>query len=313
MEQTKPEQQHAVPKNQQKIKSMQPLHHNPTPTGGAALDQPAVPQMRTQNSSPTRHQMGRGSTNQCVTRTPVTAEPTPPHNKGLRKKANVKIGTVNINGLHTAAEGNNTFEKWAKVNATMKKEKIAILAIQETHLDEQKLESINHALGKRLLVINSQLESNLKMSAGVAFVLNKDIIEAKKINSHELIKGRALAIILTWKNEEETFLINVYAPNKKSDHKDFWERVENERLNKHLCKPDFVLGDFNMTEEPIDRSPAKHDNQGSKAALREFRLSTGVVKGFTPLCLTWAIFDSSGLVVSSLRSPPEVWANEVRG
>ena len=206
----------------------------------------------------------------------MTSEPTPPNNKGLRKKANVKIGTVNINGLHTAVEGNNSFEKWAEVNATMKNEKIAILAVQETHLDEQKLESINHALGKRLLIINSQLDSNPRTSAGVAFVLNKDIIEAKKIKSHELIKGRALAIMLTWKNEEETLLINVYAPNKKSEHKDFWETVENERLNKHLRKPDFVLGDFNMTKEPIDRFPAKHDNQGAKVALREFRLSTGV-------------------------------------
>ena len=31
-----------------------------------------------------------------------------------------------------------------------------------------------------------------------------------------------------------------------------------------------------MTEEPIDRFPVKHDNQGAKMALREFRLSAGV-------------------------------------
>ena len=30
------------------------------------------------------------------------------------------------------------------------------------------------------------------------------------------------------------------------------------------------------------------------------------VKGFTPLCPTWAAFDSDGLDVSSLRIPPEV-------
>ena len=36
------------------------------------------------------------------------------------------------------------------------------------------------------------------------------------------------------------------------------------------------------------------------------------VKGFTPLCLTWAALVGDGLVATSLQIPPEVWANEVR-
>ena len=222
--------------------------------------------------------MGQGSTNQCTSRThtPTTATQKHPNKKGLRKRANIKIGTININGLHTAADGSHDFEKWAEVNATIKNEKIAILAVQETHLDEHNVKSIHQALGKRLLILNSQLENSPRTSAGVAFVLNKDLIDTNKTETHELIKGRAIAMKLTWKNGEETFLINVYAPNRRSDHRDFWETIENERLKKRLRKPDFVLGDFNLTEEPIDRFPAKHDHQGAIAALREFRLSAGV-------------------------------------
>ena len=183
---------------------------------------------------------------------------------------------MNINGLHTVSENSHTFEKWSEINATMRNEKIAILAVQETHLDNQNTEVIHHAFGKRLQVINSQLQDNPRTSAGVAFILNKDLIKAEKVEKYELIKGRALAIKLRWKNNEETTLINVYAPNRRSDQRNFWEEIENERARIHLQRPDFILGDFNVTEEPIDRIPARHDTQGAVTALREFRLSTNV-------------------------------------
>ena len=99
----------------------------------------------------------------------------------MRKKANIKIGTLNINGLHTGTESGVSFEKWAEVNATMKKDKIAILAIQETHLDEPSLQAIHRAFGKRLRIINSQLENNPRASAGVTFALNKDLVETDNI------------------------------------------------------------------------------------------------------------------------------------
>ena len=236
----------------------------------------AVSHENQQTDSPISHRMGQGSTNQCMSRAMNETTQTPPHKKGIRKRANVRIGTININGLHTTAEGTHTFEKWAEINVTMKNEKIAILAVQETHLDEQSTDAIHRAFGKRLLVINSQLEDNPRASAGAAFVLNKELIETNKLETHELIKGRAIAIKIQWKNDEETLLINVYAPNRRSEHRDFWQKLEDERLHKRLRKPDFILGDFNTTEEPIDRFPAKHDSQGAITALREFRLNNDV-------------------------------------
>ncbi|KAH9017332.1 Endonuclease/exonuclease/phosphatase, partial [Lactarius deliciosus] len=158
----------------------------------------------------------------------------------------------------------------------MKNNGIAILAVQETHLDEQNTEAIHRALGKRLLILNSQPESNPRTSAGVAFVINKDLIATDQIKTYELIKGRASAINLKWKNDEESLLINVYAPNRRGDHQTFWDKLNEEQINKHLRKPDFILGDFNVTEEPIDRSPPKHDNAGVVEALRDFRLNMEV-------------------------------------
>ena len=181
-----------------------------------------------------------------------------------------------MNGLHTNTERQQNFNKWTEINATMRDEKIAILAVQETHLDGQNTLAIHEALGKRLLILNSQPEDNPRSSAGVAFILNKDLVDTKQVKQFELIKGRAIAIKLTWKNNEETVLINVYAPNKKKENQLFWEKTNEERINSRLRAPDFVLGDFNITEDPIDRIPAKHDNTGAVNALRDFRLNLGI-------------------------------------
>lgn len=82
-------------------------------------------------------------TNRNQAEMPQTA---PKNNKGMRKKANIKIGSLNINGLHTVAEGEMTFEKWAEVNVTMKRDKIAVLAVQETHLDELSTQAIHSVM-----------------------------------------------------------------------------------------------------------------------------------------------------------------------
>ena len=97
-----------------------------------------------------------------------------------------------------------------------------------------------------------------------------------KNKTYELIKGKAIAMKLTWKNDEETMLVNVYPQQERRDHQGFWEKVSTE-LSKHdMPRPDFVLGDFNVTEESIDRFPPKLDNEGTAKALREFCLEAGI-------------------------------------
>jgi len=48
-------------------------------------------------------------------------------------------------------------------------------------------------------------------------------------------------------------------------------KVITERRAKHLPIPDFTLGDFNVTEDPMDRTPPKLDDKSAIAALREIR------------------------------------------
>ena len=54
----------------------------------------------------------------------------------------------------------------------MKENKLAILALQETHLDNDLLQSVNECFGKHLTIVNSNLPENPRSSAGVAFVIN---------------------------------------------------------------------------------------------------------------------------------------------
>jgi Reverse transcriptase (RNA-dependent DNA polymerase)/Endonuclease/Exonuclease/phosphatase family len=187
-----------------------------------------------------------------------------------RTQASIRIATLNMNGCHTNNENRTTFEKWAEINATIKKEKIAILALQETHLDQEAVNNLHSIYKKRFNIHNSGLETAPRTSARVAFILNRELINPAKVEIMKLIAGRAIALKIRWK-ESTTTVINIYAPTRRCDNQSFWKELESRWERAGLPKPDFVLGDFNLTEEPIDRSPPRHDNAAAVDALRDMR------------------------------------------
>ena len=87
---------------------------------------------------------------------------------------------------------------------------------------------------------------------GVAFVINKSLIAPKEISTFELIKGQALSLRIKCRENEETVLINMYAPNNRNKHPTFWKKVDAKRYINKIHWPDFLLGDLNVTEDPID-------------------------------------------------------------
>ena len=82
-----------------------------------------------------------------------------------------------------------------------------------------------------------------------------------------------MAIKIKWRENEEAVLVNVYAPNDRNEHKDFWSQLEAKRRSKNIRRPDFLLGDFNVTEDPIDRAPIRSDDPNAIEALRNLRHS----------------------------------------
>ena len=150
-------------------------------------------------------------------------------------------------------------------------EKIAVLALQETHLDQDRLDQIKACFSKNLEIINSPLPANPRASAGVAFVINKALIRPKEATVKVLSPGRAIMLKIKWLDSCSTSLINVYAPHNRNQQPEFWAETTANRCILRMPLPDFILGDFNVTEDSIDRVPVHHDIQTATEALRDVR------------------------------------------
>ncbi len=85
-----------------------------------------------------------------------------------------------------------------------------------------------------------------------------------------------MAMRIKWADAEEVTMINIYAPNDRSQHPAFWAQLDLERHQKHVPKPDFVLRDFNITEDTIDQLPPKENENIKTKVLREIRMAWGI-------------------------------------
>ena len=164
-----------------------------------------------------------------------------------------------------------TQEKWNVISKTIYLEKIAILAVQETYLDQQMTEQLKLRYKKNLRIVVSPHLENPRVKAGVTFIINKKLIRPEEIKPHELIPGRALMINIKWLGSCITSILNIYAPNERTAHPQFWVKTQTKRRSCHLPKPEFALGDFNVTEDTIDRKPPRLDDASASNALREIR------------------------------------------
>ena len=126
-------------------------------------------------------------------------QPTPgPHNnnKHYKKRANINIAILNINGATAPSNNINLIEKWASINQTMRKDKIVILTLQETHLDEEHANDIHSCFQKSFHLYYSSDPENPRFSAGIAFLINKALIALEHISVRAIIPGRAAILTI---------------------------------------------------------------------------------------------------------------------
>ena len=161
----------------------------------------------------------------------------------------------------------NLIEKWSMINRTIRTGKVAILALQETHLDEERASDIQRCFQKNFSLHFSSEPENLRASAGVAFIINKALIAPEHISVKAIIPGRTAILTIAWSAVKKITILNIYAPVGRQQQPEFWQRIERRRIRARIPRPDFVLGDFNVTEDPLDRSPAHPDNQAATDAL----------------------------------------------
>ncbi|KAG1758455.1 Endonuclease/exonuclease/phosphatase, partial [Suillus occidentalis] len=186
------------------------------------------------------------------------------------------IATLNVRGRTTSQLGPGQTSKWPSINKLIREEKISIMCIQETHLTPENETQIDNLFSRRLCILNSSDPTRPGNSAGVAFILNKEKLNIDNTKMTILIPGRAISLSLKWHNDHKINILNIYAPNNPQEHPTFWEKIKTAWRHNNLGQIDFMAGDFNITEDPLDRAPARQDNIPAIEALRDFRLEFNI-------------------------------------
>lgn len=184
--------------------------------------------------------------------------------RGRKTKASVLVASLNVCGRgHIGRAG----DKWNSLNQMMKEKRIGIMALQETHLTHDDVVTIHNLYGRRLRVFASPSD-HASSTQGVAFVLNRELVDVSNVSFDILIPGRAARVRLRWHADKYLTLLNVYAPNEPAANASFWRSLA--RLVMGIPHPDVLLGDFNLVEEAADRLPAKEPDEHAILALRDF-------------------------------------------
>ena len=171
----------------------------------------------------------------------------------------IKIASLNMRGYGTCTAPNPTAvgDKWMRLNQLLRDSRIAILALQETHLTTERIRAINGTFETTMYILGSLDSDHPAGARGVAFALNKRLVSTDNASLKELIPGRAATLSIKWAGDRHVHILNIYAPNRLDESELFWDAV-----GEKLCtapRPDIMLGDFNLVEESLDRMPAHPD------------------------------------------------------
>ncbi|KAJ3510790.1 hypothetical protein NMY22_g15863 [Coprinellus aureogranulatus] len=195
----------------------------------------------------------------------------------LCTNARVTVASLNIRGSGSA----NTLPKWQMVASLMRKKHIGVLVVEETHLSPAAMRDLNRQFYKSIYIVNStdMLSPNSK---GIAIVINKKLayFRQEDLNTEVIEAGRALKISIPWRNGSSALnILGVYAPNNPQDSERFWAHLSGHFANlpRDDC-PHFVLGDFNLVEDSLDRSPAHLDDNRAVDALHDFKQQLGLAR-----------------------------------
>ncbi|KAJ7247771.1 hypothetical protein C8J57DRAFT_1080656, partial [Mycena rebaudengoi] len=196
-------------------------------------------------------------------------------------KASVKVAALNIkgNGNPNVRHQDN---KWYELWQIMREGKFGVLIVGEAHMTDQKKADID-ALFSRCMRLEFTKNPISNRRAGVAFVLNKNLVETEDIKTIEIVAGRAL--LLEMKNVDGSALsvLGVYAPNDPRENEEFWIEIKTWFIDHpRVRRPDIFGGDMNIVESGIDRLPAHVDVRDSRAmeALDDLKIFFRMIDGW---------------------------------
>ena len=173
--------------------------------------------------------------------------------KGIGKKQGIRISTFNMKGRNDK----NKKSKWPNLATIIRKQRILIMGVQETHLNEEETEKIK-AMCPKIELINN---GNSTKGEGVAFIINKELANKMKWTTKELIKGKAMRMNIEVEEERRLDIVVIHAPNNENEKIEFFKELKKKIDEDEEKENVIILGDFNSVENEIDRFPHRKDEQ----------------------------------------------------
>ncbi|KAE9394275.1 hypothetical protein BT96DRAFT_756146, partial [Gymnopus androsaceus JB14] len=196
-------------------------------------------------------------------------------------KASIKFAGLNIKG-HGSMNFDDARNKWSDIRLMVLQKQIGVLVVGEAHMDDERRDEITRIHGNDLKIFYSKLPDS-RNKAGIAVVFNMRITNTIGIQMYEVVAGHAIIIETNWHNDERISILAVYAPNTDSaTNAAFWGKIE-DFYDRHprIKKPNILLGDLNMVEEPLDRLPACSDPTAITSSFDSLKCSLQLEDGWT--------------------------------
>ncbi|KAF9562623.1 DNase I-like protein, partial [Agrocybe pediades] len=172
---------------------------------------------------------------------------------------------MNANNQQNGAR-DRSLGKWAHIKQLISENRIGILCLQETHLDDEREQAIQNLFARQLVIVKSANTENARGRGGVAIVLNKSLLRTNGLAAPTIIvPGRAILLRVKTHQEGETTILNVYAPTQSEENKQFWITLSEYFAAHPTKRPDMMVGDFNIVEDRIDRLPMRHGSDPEQA------------------------------------------------
>ena len=105
--------------------------------------------------------------------------------------------------------------------------------------------------------------------------------------------------------------MNIYAPTDLRAHLEFWKELEEQWDHLNLPAPTLMLGNFNLTEDPLDRAPTRCDYELAVSALRDCRQALNVQDTWRqthPMdcCFTYTSANNALSRIDRIYTQPEI-------
>ena len=139
-------------------------------TAGQAADAPASNGRHMGQRAPTQSEnQDMDGTQEAGTVPRPRNEPTRRQDQPKRRRKQLKVASLNMNG-----RGDHSTDKWGMINNVMRKRKVAIMALQETHPGDEMRDTMEKRFRNSLYIVHSADPSNPTTTGGVSSCGNQN-------------------------------------------------------------------------------------------------------------------------------------------